>query len=94
MKLQVEIRTPYQYIDGMFESSEQQATDLLKLWADTGKFREVSRDEAMDLGFRELAEWSQPDTDALFLIDDVVLVAQNSQSLLEFNKKLDDLVNG
>jgi hypothetical protein len=41
-----------------------------------------------------LAVWSQPDADALFLIDDVVLVAQNRQSLLEFNKKLDDLVNG
>jgi hypothetical protein len=90
MKLQVEIGTPYQYIDGLFESSEQQATDLLKLWADTGRFREVSCDEAMNLGFGELAEWSNPDTDALFLIDDVVLVAQNRQSLLEFNKKSED----
>ena len=94
MRLQIEMGTPYQYVDGLFESSEQQATDLLQLWADTGRFREVSRDEAVDLGFGELAEWSQPDADALFLIDDVVLVAQNRQSLLEFNKKLDDLVNG
>ena len=86
--------TPYQYIDGLFESSEQQATDLLQLWADTGGFREITSDEAVDLGFGELAEWSQPEADALFLIDDVVLVAQNRQSLLEFNKKLDDLVNG
>lgn len=94
MRLQIEMGTPYQYVDGLFESSEQQATDLLQLWADTGRFREVSCDEAEDLGFGELAEWSQPDADALFLIDDVVLVAQNRQSLLEFNKKLDDLVNG
>jgi len=86
--------TPYQYIDGLFESSEQQATDLLQLWADTGRFREVSTHEAVDLGFGELAEWSQPDADALFLIDDVVLVAQNRQSLFEFNKNLEDLVNG
>ena len=94
MRLQIEMGTPYQYVGGLFESSEQQATDLLQLWADVGRFHEVSRDEAEDLGFGELAEWSQPDADALFLIDDVVLVAQNRQSLLEFNKKLDDLVNG
>ena len=94
MRLQIEMGTPYQYVDGLFESSEQQATDLLQLWADTGRFREVSRDEAEDLGFGELAEWSQPDADALFLIDDVVMVALNRQSLLEFNTKNEDLVNG
>lgn len=86
MRLQIEIGTPYQYVDGLFESSEQQTTDLLQLWADTGRFREVSRDEAEDLGFAELAEWVRPDDDALFLIDEVVLVAQNRQGLLEFNK--------
>ena len=94
MRLNIEIGTPYQYIDGLFDSSEQQTTNLLQLWADTGRFREVSMHEAVDLGFGELVEWSQPDADALFLIDDFVLVAQNRQSLLEFNKKLDDLVNG
>lgn len=94
MRLQIEMGTPYQYVDGLYESSEQQAANLLQLWADTGRIREVSRDEALDLGFGELAEWSQPDADTLFLIDDVVLVAQNRQSMLEFNKKLDDLVNG
>ena len=86
MRLQIEMGTPYQFIDGLSESSEQQATDLLQLWANTGRFREVSRDEAVDLGFGELAEWSQPDNDVLFLIDDVVLVVQNRQSLLEINK--------
>ena len=86
MRPQIEMGTPYQFIDGLSESSEQQATDLLQLWANTGRFREVSRDEAVDLGFGELAEWSQPDNDVLFLIDDVVLVAQNRQSLLEINK--------
>lgn len=86
MRLQIEMGTPYQYVNGLFESSDQQATDLLQLWADSGRFREISRDVAVDLGYGELAEWSQPDTDALFLIDDVVLVAQNRQSLSEFNK--------
>ena len=86
MRLQIEMGTPYQYVDGLFETSEQQATDPLQLWADTGRFREVSRDEAVDLGFGELAEWSQPDAVALFLIDDMVLVAQNRQRVLEFNK--------
>ena len=86
MRLQIEMGTPYQYVDGLFESSEQQASALLQLWADTGRFREVSCAEAEDLGFRELAEWSQQAADALYLIDDVVLVAQNRQNLLEFNK--------
>ena len=86
MRLQIEMGTPYQYVDGLFETSEQQATDLLQLWADTGRYREVSRDGAVNLGFGELAEWSQPDADALFLIDDMVLVAQNRQRVLEFNK--------
>lgn len=94
MRLQIEMGTPYQFIDGLFESTEQQATDLLQLWADTGRFREVSCEEAMNLGFDELAKWSQPDCDALFLIDDVVLVAQNRKNLLESNIKIDDLING
>jgi len=37
MKLQIKMGTPYQYVDGLFETSEQQATDLLQLWADTAR---------------------------------------------------------
>ena len=37
MRLQIEIGTPYQYVDSLFELSEQQATDLLQLWADTAR---------------------------------------------------------
>jgi hypothetical protein len=36
MRLQIEMGTPYQYVDGLFETSEQQATDL-QLWADTAR---------------------------------------------------------
>lgn len=56
MRLQIETGTPYQYVDGLFELSEHQATDLLQIWVDTGKFREVSHDETLSLGFRGLAE--------------------------------------
>lgn len=37
MRLQIEMGTPYQNVNGLFESSELQATDLLQLWADTAR---------------------------------------------------------
>ena len=94
MRLHIEQGTPYQHIDGLFEATDHQATYLLQIWADTGRFREVTRDEAMELGFVELAEWLQPETDALFLIDDVVLVAQNRASLQQYNAKIEQRKNG
>ena len=37
-------------------------------------WREVQPKEALDMGFEELVNWSQPDTDTLVLIGDEYLV--------------------
>lgn len=94
MRLQIEMGTPYQLVDGLLESTDQQTADLLQLWTNTGRFREVTPTDAIDIGFEELGEWSNADTDVLFLIDDAVLVAQNRKSLLEYNKGLNLLRYG
>lgn len=85
--LYIEEGTPYQNVDGLFEVANEQSANLLQLWADTNGFCELSHDEACDRGFVELAEWAKPETDALFCIDDVVLVVQNRQHLLNYNEK-------
>lgn len=94
MKLRIDKGTPYQIIDGLFESAEQQTADLLQLWADTGNLREVSRDEAIDMGFEELGSWAKLETDALFSIDDVVLIVQNRQLLQEYNDEVESKYHG
>ena len=88
MKLQIEKGTPYQILDGLLEFSEQQATSLLQLWADTRSIHEVSRNEAINMGYNDLGSWSNSEMDSLFLIDDVVLIVQNKQRLLEYNNSL------
>jgi hypothetical protein len=46
----------------------------LEQLANTKGWREVQVDEAKEMGFGELAEWSVPETDVLVLIDDNYLV--------------------
>ncbi len=46
----------------------------LEQLANTKGWREVQVDEAKEMGFGELAEWSVPETDTLVLIDDNYLV--------------------
>ena len=83
MRLQISEGNPYQYIDGLFEVANEQSANLLQLWADTKGFCEVSHDEACGMGFSELAEWSKPETDLLYCIDDVVCICLNKDSIVE-----------
>ena len=83
MRLQIFEGIPYQYIDGLFEVANEQSANLLQLWADTKEFCEVSQDEAYDMGFTELVEWSKSETDVLYCIDDVVLICLNRNCLVE-----------
>ena len=53
---------------------EVDTSKTLEQLANTKGWREVQADEAKDMGFGELAEWSVPETDALVLIDDNYLV--------------------
>ena len=83
IRLHIEAGDPYQYIDGLFELANEQSASLLQLWADTKGYCELSHNDACDRGFAELAEWAKSETDALFCIDDVVVVVQNRQRLQE-----------
>ena len=83
MRLQISEGNPYQYIDGLYEVANELSANLLQLWADTKGFCEVSHDEACGMGFSELAEWSKPETDLLYCIDDVVCICLNKDSIVE-----------
>jgi len=69
----IEAGNPYQYVNSIFEVANEQSASLLQ--ADTKRFCELSHNEACGRGFVELAEWVKTETDALFCINDVVLVA-------------------
>ena len=94
IRLHIEAGNPYQYIDGLFEVANEQSAGLLQLWADTKGFCELSHEVACGRGFAELAEWAKPETDALFCIDDIILVVQNRQSLQEYNKEIEFTQHG
>ena len=94
IRLHIVAGNPYQYIDGVFEVANEQSAGLLQLWADTKGFCELSHDEACGRGFTELADWSKPETDALFCIDDVVLVVQNRLHLQKFNDEIEFTLYG
>lgn len=83
MRLQISEGIPYQYIDGLFEVANEQSANLLQLWADTKGLYEVSQDEACGMGFSELAEWSKPELDLLYCIDDVVCFCLNKDSFVD-----------
>ena len=53
---------------------EEVTAKTLEQLANTKGWCEVQVDEAKEMGFGELAEWSVPETDVLVLIDDNYLV--------------------
>ena len=53
---------------------EEDTANKLEQLATTKGWREVQVEEAKEMGFGELAEWSVPETDVLVLIDDNYLV--------------------
>ena len=83
MRLLITEGNPYQYINGLFEVANEDSAYLLQLWVDTKGYCEVSHDEACGMGVSELAEWSKPETDILYCINDVVLVCLNKDSLVD-----------
>ena len=53
---------------------EEKTAITLEHIANTKGWRKVQIDEAINMGFGELAEWSVPEKDVLVLIDDNYLV--------------------
>ena len=64
----------YQEWDCLIDLLEQDKAKELETLASRYGWREVHPNEANDMGFNELVEWSVAETDVLVLIDDNFLV--------------------
>ena len=64
----------YQEWSCLMDLVKEDTAKTLEQLANAKGWREVQADEAKDMGFGELEEWSVPETDALVLIDDNYLV--------------------
>ena len=69
----------YQEWSCLMDLVEEDTAKTLEQLANTYGWREVQSDEAKELGFGELAEWSVPETDVLMLIDDNYLVCLSKE---------------
>ena len=64
----------YQEWDCLIDLLEQDKATELEALASSNGWREVHPNEANNMGFNELVEWSVSETDVLVLIDDNFLV--------------------
>ena len=63
----------YQTIDGMTEVTDKSFSDYLIYKAANSHCEVLSKDEAINKGFIELAKWSTPDDRLLFIDDNFLL---------------------
>ena len=71
----------YQEWNCLMDLVEEDTAKELEQLANNKGWREVQVDEAKEMGFGELVEWSVPETDALVLIDDNYLVCLHKGDL-------------
>ena len=64
----------YQVIGRLLEVTTPTTSSMLQKLAFLQGAFEVSRDEAFELGFEELANWSISENDRLYVIDDFILI--------------------
>lgn len=64
----------YQEGSCLMDLVKEDTAKTLEQLANTKGWREVQVEEAKEMGFGEIAEWSEPETDVLVLIDDNYLV--------------------
>lgn len=69
----------YQEWSCLMDLVEEDTAKTLEQLANTNGWRELQSDEAKELGFGELAEWSVPETDVLMLIGDNYLVCLSKE---------------
>lgn len=74
MELRIEEGYCYQIINRMLDVTTPTTADFLKKLAITRGSIEIKQDEAIDRGFEELANWSMPEHDRLFVIDNFILI--------------------
>lgn len=74
MELRIEEGYCYQIINKMLDVTTPTAADFFKKLAITRGSIEIQKDEAIDRGFEKLANWSMPEHDRLFVIDNFILI--------------------
>lgn len=74
MELRIKEGYCYQVINNLLDvTTPSTARMLMKLATSKGAVQ-MSKDDALDRGFEELANWSMPEHDMLYIIDDCILV--------------------
>ena len=74
MNLMISAGTMYQEWMGLIDLVEEDTSNWLNEMVSTKGWRIVEPSEALDMGFDELVEWSQSETDILVLVDENYLV--------------------
>jgi hypothetical protein len=74
MDLRIEKGYCYQVINHLLEVTTPSTAKMLMNLVSSKGVVEVSQDDALDRGFEELVNWSMPEYDRLYIIDDFILV--------------------
>lgn len=74
MELRIKEGDCYQVINSLLNVTMPSTASMLMKLASSKGAVEVSQDSALDRGFEELANWSIPEYDSLYIIDDLILV--------------------
>ncbi len=74
MILRIEEGCCYQVINRLLDVTTSSTSNMLMKLASNKGAVIISKDDAIGRGFDELAKWSMPENDHLFLIDDFILV--------------------
>jgi hypothetical protein len=82
---EIEIKIPaggmYQEWLSLIDLVEEATAKKLESLANSIGWREIQPKEALDMGFEELVNWSQPETDILVLVADNYLVCLNKKDV-------------
>ena len=72
----------YQVINHLLDVTTSRTASVLKRLSERQRVRIISQEEAMELGFDELASWAMPSMgDLLVCINDAILVCVKAEDL-------------
>lgn len=74
MELRIKEGYCYQAINRLLNVTSSKTAGFLMELASTKGAVEISKDKALEKGFEELASWSRPERDRLFVIDNYILI--------------------
>ena len=74
MVLKIEEGYCYQVIDRLLDVTTPSRARMLSKLATTKGAVKITKEDAIERGFDELANWSMPEHDLLYVIDDYILV--------------------